>query len=97
MKIRFLTVAYSELDEAVEYYNNEREGLGYEFANEVRRSLGRIKKHPEAWPQLSERTRRCRTDRFPYGIIYHIRPDHILVVGVMHAKRDPLSWQDRIK
>ena len=60
--------------------------MGDEFAAEVLNAINRIVTHPEAWTELSKRTRRCRTNRFPYSIIYQIRDDRILVVAVAHSK-----------
>lgn len=96
MKVEFLDPARRELIEAIAYYNNESEGLGYRFAAAVRRTISRITQHPHAWTPLSERTRRCRTNGFPYGIIYQIREDTILVVAVMHLHRDPEYWKSRL-
>ena len=42
MKVKFLSVAEVEFEETVVYYNQESEGLGFEFAAEVRRALERI-------------------------------------------------------
>jgi len=56
MKIEFLEPAKTEFTEAVLYYNDESEGLGYEFAAEINRTIERIVEYPEAWPQLSKRT-----------------------------------------
>ena len=93
----FLKPAQIELEEEVKYYNEERTGLGYEFATEVAATISRILRYPEAWTKLSKRTRRCRTKRFPYGVIYQIRGDRILVVAVAHLRRKPLYWRDRVK
>jgi plasmid stabilization system protein ParE len=97
MKIRFLKIAQIELDQAIEYYNSESPGLGSDFLNEVLRVLNRIGEFPHAWHKLSERTRRCRTQRFPYGIIYNIRGNEILVVAVANLHQRPVAWGDRIK
>jgi hypothetical protein len=93
MKIEFLDTAKKELAEAIIFYNQESEGLGYRFAVEVNRTLSRIIQYPLAWPQISKRTRRCRTKGFPYGIIYQIREKMILVIAVMHLHRHPNSWK----
>lgn len=92
----FLEPAQFELEEEVKYFNEQQEGLGYEFAKEVADTISRILKYPEAWSKLSKRTRRCRTRRFPYGVIYQIRADKILVVAVAHLRREPFYWRDRI-
>ena len=96
MKVGFLDPAESEFIRAIGYYNGEGEGLGYEFAAEVNRTIGRIMEYPNAWAQLSKRTRRCRTNRFPYGVIYQVRSDMLLIVAVMHLHRDPESWGDQL-
>ena len=97
MNVRFLAAARAEILEAVRYLNGQSEGLGFEFAVEVRSALERIVQFPNAWQPLSRRTRRCRTRRFPYGIIYQVREDAILVVAVMHLHREPDSWRGRLK
>jgi toxin ParE2 len=97
MRIRFLDIAQIELDQAIEYYNYESPGLGDEFLTEVLKVIDRIGEFPEAWHRLSKRTRRCQTRRFPYGIIYQIREEEILVVAVANLHRRPDYWKERLK
>ena len=96
MKIIFLEIAQIELDDAIQYYNYEVPGLGDAFLNEVLNALDRIGEFPEAWHPCSKRTRRCQTRRFPYGIIYQIREEEILIVAVANLHRKPDYWADRI-
>lgn len=96
MKINFLKVAELELKESVEFLNDQSEGLGFEFANEIKRTIKRITEFPEAWPMLSTNTRRARLNRFPYGIIYSHTKDEVLILVVMHLHRDPEYWKDRL-
>ena len=96
MKINFLEIAQIELDDAVEYYNYEVSGLGDAFLAEVLNALDMIGEFPTAWHPCSERTRRCRTRRFPYGIIYQIRNQEILIVAIANLHRKPDYWKDRI-
>ena len=96
MKTEFLAAAEAELAEAVAYYNEQSEGLCYEFAAEVKLTLARIIQFPDAWAKLSPRTRRCRTKRFPYGLVYQVRGDLLLIVAVMHLRRHPDFWKSRL-
>jgi len=54
MKLRLLTCAELELAEAVDYYNSQFAGLGFEFAAEVKAALERIVSCPSAWPRFSK-------------------------------------------
>ncbi len=83
--------------ETVDYYNAQRPGLGTEFAAEVGDALGRIAAFPTAWPIFSERARRYVLNRFPFGVLYQVRHDGILVLAVMHLRRDPRAWQARLE
>ncbi|MFO1433896.1 MAG: type II toxin-antitoxin system RelE/ParE family toxin [Candidatus Competibacteraceae bacterium] len=98
MKIRFLQPAERELGEAVEYYEAQKPGLGFELFEEVWAAIERIEQYPEAWQPVSPRARRCQTHRFPYGVIYQIREkeNEILIVAVSHLHRKPSYWQNRI-
>ena len=97
MHIEFLSPAEDELRDTIDYYNNQSEGLGFEFAAEVKRTLERILHYPTAWHPLSKRARRCRTNRFPYGIVYQKREKMILIIAVMHHHKNPQSWKSRLK
>jgi plasmid stabilization system protein ParE len=90
---RFTSTAQAELQEAVEFYEAAENGLGARFLDEVEAVVARIIAHPAAWTQMSLRTRRCRTHRFPYGLFYQIRTDEILIVSVMDLRRDPKRWE----
>jgi len=97
MKLRLLTCAELELAEAVDYYNSQLAGLGFEFAAEVKSTLERIVSCPSAWPRLSKRSRRCLVNRFPYGVLYQQDDASILVVAVMHLSRSPRRWQQHLR
>ncbi len=97
MKIKFLEEAQYELDDAIDYYNFETPGLGEQFLQEILNSLDRIVNYHQAWHPLSENTRRCQTRRFPYGLIYTVLENEILIISVSNLHREPNHWKDRIK
>lgn len=91
---RFTSAACRELSQAISYYEQRENGLGATFLDEVEDTIHRILRHPTAWHLLSARTRRCRTHRFPFGLIYQITTDEILIVAVMDLRSDPARWKD---
>jgi plasmid stabilization system protein ParE len=93
-KYRFTSAALSELTEATLHYEQEKGGLGTVFLNEIDAIVERIVRFPRAWHPLSARTRRCRTHRFPFGLLYQVRPDEILITAVMDLRRDPKRWRE---
>ncbi|MBT9159660.1 MAG: type II toxin-antitoxin system RelE/ParE family toxin [Dehalococcoidia bacterium] len=67
MNFSFHPAAEQELNEAVDYYNQAQDGLGLQFAKEIYAAIQNILAFPRAWTPLSENTRRCLVNRFPYG------------------------------
>lgn len=96
MKIRFLSPARHELNEAVRYFNWQRAGLGDEFRDEAWETIKRIKEFPLAWHPLGGAIRRCQMIRFPYGVVYEPSNHEIVVIAVAHMHRDPGYWRVRL-
>jgi hypothetical protein len=95
--VRFLEVAEIELDQAIRWYESQAPGLGNAFLIEVLSAAERISRYPEAWHPLDKWLRRCRLNRFPYGLIYAIENGDVLVLAVAHLHREPGYWRDRLK
>ena len=97
MKYSFHPYAKTELNKAIDYYEAFQPGLGLEFAKECYLTIYRIIKYPKAWAPLSKNTRRCLTNRFPYGIIYQILENEVFIIAVMHLNKKPNYWKERTK
>lgn len=85
-----------EYREAAIFYDSRRQGLGAAFTLEVEATIERIKEAPERWPLIEQDVRKCLTHVFPYSVLYTIEQDRILVVSVMHLRRKPYQWRDRL-
>ena len=96
MKVRFLSPANIELDEAVKYYDHQLPGLGFRFFQELDATIQRIRFMPEAWTKIGDRTRRCILKGFPYALFYTVEKDDILITAVANLHRDPEHYRDRI-
>ena len=97
MKYSFHPSAIIELHEAINYYEECQVGLGLEFVKEIYSTIQRIIHFPEAWSNLSRNTRRCLSNRFPYGVIYQITENEIFIIAVMQQNREPDYWKKRAK
>jgi plasmid stabilization system protein ParE len=96
MKVRFLSLAQQELDDAVAWYSNQAAGMGKEFLDELDRAVRRVVAYPLSCPEIDPGLRRCLLARFPYGLIYGEDGDTIVVVAVAHLHRSPRYWTNRI-
>ena len=96
MTFLFHPAARTELNAAVDYYEDCQAGLGYEFAEDVYATVARILQYPNGWSQLSRRARRCLTTRFPYGVIYQLKEEHVCIVAIAHSHRRPGYWNKRL-
>ncbi|MGY3448608.1 type II toxin-antitoxin system RelE/ParE family toxin [Bradyrhizobium sp. USDA 4353] len=97
MTVRFVEIAEIELDQAIQWYGAQAPGLDNAFLLEVLSAVDRIARFPEAWHPIGEGIHRCRLSRFPYGLIYTLDGDDILVLAVAHLHRRPDYWRDRLK
>lgn len=86
-----------EFEEAVRFYRARGRTLGDRLALEVRAAIRKILETPERWRVIEGGVRRCRVRVFPYSVLYTVEPDYIMIVAIMHSKREPGYWQQRLK
>lgn len=96
MRYEFHPEARLEFRESTVFYDASRPGLGIAFTNEIESVLRRILEAPDRWPFIEEDVRRCLARRFPYGILYTIETDYVLIIAVMHCSRKPGYWRNRL-
>lgn len=95
LPIVFRRVARIEMDEAIAWYEYQREGLGLEFTTEIDTYLRRIANNPEQFPKIRSEIRRVVLHRFPYTIHFLDEANRIVVLAVFHAKRNPRVLEGR--
>ncbi len=57
----------------------------------------RIVRNPQAWGGVEFGLRRYVLDQFPYAVIYRPTPSSIYVVAIIHLRRKPSYWHDRLR
>jgi hypothetical protein len=61
------------------------------------RLIHEIAAHPETFRQFDPPVRRHFSSWFPYGIIYLEQQEYLWVVAIIHLKRHPNYWKERLK
>jgi len=87
--------AEQDMRGAFGWYEDRVPGLGREFLRCVDASLSQINRSPTIYSILYQGIRRSLTRRFPFGIFYIVRGQRIIILAVLHARRDPNLWQKR--
>lgn len=87
--------AETDFDTAADFYQQQA-GLGDRFTDSVRQSLRAIGQMPESHAPLHRDVRRTKVRPFPYIIYYRVRPDRVEVIAILHGRRDPSVWKDRL-
>jgi toxin ParE1/3/4 len=95
MKYVFHPEALTEYSEAVQYYKKQKTELAQAFINAIEDAVYRIRESPTRWAVVDEDIRRCLVKKFPYGILYTIEEDFILILAVMYCSRKPGYWKER--
>ncbi len=93
---KFHPDAFSEADAAAQFYEDQKSQLGKRFIEALTDTLNRISRDPQLYPIVKDNIRKCRILHFPYGVIYRERKNFIEVIAVMHFKRRPGYWKDRM-
>lgn len=51
---------------------------------------------PLAWSLVEADIRRVLVHRFPYGLLYSVDGGHLYILAVMHLRRQPGYWRERL-
>jgi plasmid stabilization system protein ParE len=96
MRYEFHPEALAEYEEAALNYAERDPVVGQRFVGAVEEAIDRVPDSPTRWRILEEDVRRCLTRVFPYGVLYTIEPDFVLIVAVMQCSREPGYWKGRV-
>lgn len=93
--IRFHPDARIEMVESALFYEKQQQGLGKRYLESVQSAIHRIQLLPSSYQIIEKNIRRCRIDKFPFGVIFRERNECIDIIAVMHFKRNPDYWKTR--
>ena len=101
-RVRILEEAANEAIEAAAWYEEQRQGLGIEFAEAFHAALDLLEAEVVPLAKMPGRSgqegaKRIIMNRFPYDLIVRENHDVLIVVAVAHHSRRPGYWKGRLR
>ena len=99
MPRRFIVrpLAEADLEKAARWYGEERPGLADRFFDDVHRTFMRIREWPLQFPAVASGVRRALLQTFPYAVYFRASDEVVVVLAVLHLRRDPRVRQARMR
>jgi plasmid stabilization system protein ParE len=91
----FRPEAEEEIFEAAEWYERRKLGLSAEFLRALDAVIAAVERSPHRFPRVHGEKRRALLRRFPYGVIFSVSDEEIVVLACTHARQNPKRWQRR--
>ena len=99
MPRRFIVrpLAEADFEDAARWYEDERAGLSERFLSDVDRAIARIRERPFEFPAVSGDVRRALLHTFPYAVYFRASDEAVVVLAVLHLRRNPKVWRGRAR
>ena len=88
-------LAQADIEAAAGWYEEQQAGLGLRFIDSVDHVLTRIRQTPLQFPEISVDVRRALLQTFPYAVYFRTAEDLVVILAVLHLRRDPRKWRAR--
>jgi plasmid stabilization system protein ParE len=90
-KIEIRPLAATEIIEAFDWYEIQKENLGFEFLDELDKFYKTLLRNPDTYSYYEKPVREGKIKRFPYTVVYELFDETIVVYSVFMAKQDPIK------
>lgn len=95
--VKFHPEAQSEMSASARYYEEKQVGLGKRFLESVYTAIRRVCLVPSMYQRVVGNVQICNVERFPFGVIFREEELYIGIIAVIHYKRRPGYWKDRVE
>ena len=93
--LHFTREAILDIEDIIIWYEEQREGLSFDFELCLEAGISEIVRLPNAFQKKYKNVKVLFIQRFPYGIHYIVKPDQIIIIGIFHTSRSPRNWSSR--
>ena len=96
MILRVRPEARADIFDAARWYEDREAGLGIAFVGEIDAIFRRIEHGPERFRTAHKHLRLALSRRFPYAIYFGLETDGVVILGVLHQRRDRSALDNRL-
>jgi mRNA-degrading endonuclease RelE of RelBE toxin-antitoxin system len=95
--IRYASEFFEDLQQGVDWYNDQQTGLGARFFKAVKDRIATVKMNPNGVAIRYKNVRCAKLKKFPYMIHFRILQEHniIEIIAVYSTHRNPEIWKTR--
>jgi plasmid stabilization system protein ParE len=96
-KIKLDPLAKLDIDDNIDWYEQQQPGLGSRFYEHVKEVFRLIEQNPSSFPVKYKNTRAATVKTFPFTIHYIIDKKNktVAVLSVFKTPQDPDKWKKR--
>src|SRR6187399_1698254 len=89
--------AQSDIVESIQWYNEAKQNLGFEFYDRVNEKLSLLAENPLHYSIRFNTIRASKVNHYPHLIYFRINDNNasILILAVLHTSRDPQTIKKR--
>lgn len=88
--------AQIEAEDAIEFYEGRRKGLGAELRSAIEMTIEGICSHPHSGREFIPGVRRVLVPKFKHRVFYVVESDRIVVIGIYHPAQLDSDLPDRV-
>lgn len=92
MRVRFLSPAEVEMNDAAAFYEQQADGLGDRFLTEIERCIAQVALQRDIGHRVRGELRRVLARKFPYSTAHGASREELTVVAIAHQSRRPHYW-----
>jgi plasmid stabilization system protein ParE len=93
--IEYRQITRRDVDEYYSRYERLEFGLGDRFLAALRDRIEQIRDNPFLYSKLVRDIRAVKLHKFPQVVYYRVLNGCVIVVGVLHSRRDPRRLRKR--
>lgn len=85
-----------DIDSAYGWYEEQLPGLGERFLSAISAVVTNIQSNPQGFGRVRGDVRAGLARDFPYVVYFRPEQTRIVILAVLHGRRDPQTWIKRL-